>query len=82
MEENKMWEKNFVSQCEPILESIRNLTQEKKTEEDRGEIIVYNYFDKELIDKRSKLVDIFVVNEWEVEDVSEWLNQIGFGDCN
>lgn len=47
--------KNFVSQCEPILENIRNLTNEKKAEDKRGEMIVSNYFDKKLIDKKSIL---------------------------
>ena len=46
-------EKNFLSQCLPILESIRNFSISKRTEDSRGEMIVYNYFDKQLIDKRS-----------------------------
>ena len=44
----------YVSQCQPIIGSIRTMNFEKKQDiESRAEMLVTNFFDKELIEKRS-----------------------------
>ena len=36
---------------------------------------------KKILSKRKVFFLIIVVNEWTTKEVSEWLSQIGFGDC-
>jgi hypothetical protein len=43
-------------------------------------LIAENYFEKNLLSKKSTFKFI-TVNEWTIKEVSEWLSQIGFGDC-
>ena len=36
---------------------------------------------KKILLKRKVFFLIILVNEWTTKEVSEWLSQIGFGDC-
>jgi hypothetical protein len=52
--------------------SLRQLyfDKNKSLEGSRGEMVLTNYFDKNLIEKRSILFLSILVNEWRKDDVS------------